>query len=136
VLQQNLIYAAEVENSTHLPSKAVTMPESPLPRKISAPARIGNAYEFRLFALSCLKMLSDSSIEHVRHEDSSAAPADDVIVEFKDRIECFQAKHAMNPNALLEIDFDTAEFVEGTSKNCLIANEQKLKVLLYRSYSQ
>jgi hypothetical protein len=24
----------------------------------------------------------------------------------------------------------------GTSKNCLIANEQKLKVLLYRSYSQ
>jgi hypothetical protein len=25
---------------------------------------------------------------------------------------------------------------EGTSKNCLIANEQKLKVLLYRSYSQ
>jgi hypothetical protein len=27
-------------------------------------------------------------------------------------------------------------FLEGTSKNCLIANEQKLKVLLYRSYSQ
>ena len=27
-------------------------------------------------------------------------------------------------------------FQEGTSKNCLIANEQKLKVLLYRSYSQ
>ena len=78
------------------------------PRKISAPARIGNAYEFRLFALSCLKMLSDPSIEHVRHEDSSAAPADDVIIEFKDRIECFQAKHAMNPNALLEIDFDSA----------------------------
>jgi hypothetical protein len=26
--------------------------------------------------------------------------------------------------------------LEGTSKNCLIANEQKLKVLLYRSYSQ
>jgi hypothetical protein len=24
----------------------------------------------------------------------------------------------------------------GTSKNCLIANEQKLKALLYRSYSQ
>lgn len=116
MLQQNLICAAEVENPTHLPSKAVTMPESPLPRKISAPARIGNAYEFRLFALSCLKMLSDSSIEHVRHEDSSAAPADDVIVEFKDRIECFQAKHAMNPNALLEIDFDAAELVDPTSK--------------------
>ena len=85
------------------------------PRKISAPARIGNAYEFRLFALSCLKMLSDPSIEHVRHEDSSAAPADDVIVEFKDRIECFQAKHAMNPNALLEIDFESAELVDKVS---------------------
>lgn len=85
------------------------------PRKISAPARIGNAYEFRLFALSCLKMLSDPSIEHVRHEDSSAAPADDVIIEFKDRIECFQAKHAMNPNALLEIDFDSAELVDKVS---------------------
>ncbi|BAZ19742.1 hypothetical protein NIES4073_06150 [Kalymmatonema gypsitolerans NIES-4073] len=88
------------------------MPDDLLPRKISAPARIGNAYEFRLFALSCLKMLSDSSIEHVRHEDSSAAPADDVIIEFKDRIECFQAKHAMNPHALLEIDFATAELVD------------------------
>jgi NACHT domain len=85
------------------------------PRKISAPARIGNAYEFRLFVLSCLKMLSDSSIEHVRHEDSSAAPADDVIIEFQDRIECFQAKHAMNPNALLEIDLDAAELVEQVS---------------------
>ena len=88
------------------------MPDNLLPRKISAPARIGNAYEFRLFALSCLKMLSDSSIEHVRHEDSSAAPADDVIIEFKDRIECFQAKHAMNPHALLEIDFAAAELVD------------------------
>ncbi|GEM_PF-4835907 len=88
------------------------MAEDFLPRKISAPARIGNAYEFRLFALSCLKMLSDSSIEHVRHEDSSAAPADDVIIEFKDRIECFQAKHAMNPHALLEIDFAAAELVD------------------------
>ncbi len=83
-----------------------------LPRKISAPARIGNAYELRLLALSCLKMLSDSSIEHVRHEDSSAAPADDVIIEFKDRIECFQAKHAINPHSLLEIDFATAELVD------------------------
>ncbi|ODH00717.1 hypothetical protein A4S05_32025 [Nostoc sp. KVJ20] len=83
-----------------------------LPRKISAPARIGNAYELRLFALSCLKMLSDSSIEHVRHEDSSFAPADDVIIEYRDRIECFQAKHAMNPHALLEIDFPAAELVD------------------------
>jgi len=81
-------------------------------RKISAPARIGNAYELRLFALSCLRMVSDSSIEHVRHEDSSAAPADDVIIEFKDRIECFQAKHAMNPHALLEIDFAAAELMD------------------------
>jgi NACHT domain len=91
------------------------MTERPLPRKISAPARIGNAYEFRLFVLSCLKMLSDSSIEHVRHEDSSAAPADDVIVEFKDKIECFQVKHAMNPNALLEIDLDAANLVDQVS---------------------
>ncbi|MES1026228.1 ATP-binding protein [Gloeocapsa sp. BRSZ] len=92
------------------------MTENIQPRKISAPARIGNAYEFRLFALSCLKMLSDPSIEHVRHEDSSAAPADDVILEFKDRIECFQAKHAMSPNALLEIDLDSAELVDQVSK--------------------
>jgi len=34
---------------------------------------------------------------------------DDVIIEYKDRIECFQAKHAMNPHALLEIDFAIAE---------------------------
>jgi 5-methyltetrahydropteroyltriglutamate--homocysteine methyltransferase len=37
------------------------------------------------------------------------------------------------------IDAQIAECIklqEGTSKNCLIANEQKLKVLLYRSYSQ
>lgn len=78
-----------------------------LPRKISAPARIGNAYELRLFALSCLQMVSDSSIEHVRHEDSSATPADDVIIEFKDRIECFQAKHAMNPHAILDFEPDS-----------------------------
>jgi hypothetical protein len=57
-------------------------------------------------------MLSDSSIEHVRHEDSSFAPADDVIIEYTDRIECFQAKHAMNPHALLEIDFPAAELVD------------------------
>lgn len=76
-------------------------------RKISAPARIGNAYELRLFALSCLKMLSDSSIEHVRHEDSSVAPVDDVIIEFKDRIEFFQAKHAINPHALLDFQADS-----------------------------
>jgi len=88
------------------------MPENLMPRKISAPARIGNTYEFRLFALSCLKMLSDSSIEHVRHEDSSAAPADDVIIEFKDRIECFQAKHAINPHALLDFDSESCSLID------------------------
>lgn len=92
------------------------MTENSLSRKISAPARIGNAYEFRLFALSCLKMLSDPAIEHVRHEDSSVAPADDVIIEFKDRIECFQAKHAMNPHALIDIDFATAELIDKDAK--------------------
>jgi len=80
------------------------MIENLQPRKTSAPPRIGNAYEFRLFALSCLKMLIDQSIEHVRHEDSSFTPIDDVIIEFKDRIECFQAKHAMNPHAILDFE--------------------------------
>jgi GTPase SAR1 family protein len=88
------------------------MTQNPLPRKISTPRRIGDSYELRLFALSCLKTISDRSIEHVRHEDSSAAPVDDVIIEFQDRIECFQAKHAMNPHALLEINFDTAEMID------------------------
>ncbi|MEZ2238011.1 AAA family ATPase [Microcoleus sp.] len=78
-----------------------------LPSKISTPRRLGDSYELRLFALSCLKMVSDLSIEHVRHEDSSATPADDVIIEFKDRIECFQAKHAMNPHALLNFEHDS-----------------------------
>jgi GTPase SAR1 family protein len=88
------------------------MTQNSRPRKISAPARIGNSYELRLFALSCLKTISDRSIEHVWHEDSSAAPVDDVIIEFQDRIECYQAKHAINPHALLEIKFDTAELID------------------------
>lgn len=78
-----------------------------LPSKISAPRRLGDSYELRLFALSCLKMLSDSSIEHVRHEDSSVAPVDDVVIEFKDRIEFVQAKHATNPHALLDFEADS-----------------------------
>jgi GTPase SAR1 family protein len=97
------------------------MTQNPLPRKISAPARIGNSYELRLFALSCLKTISDRSIEHVWHEDSSAAPVDDVIIEFQDRIECFQAKHAMNPHALLEIKFDTAELVDPAQRDFIIS---------------
>lgn len=88
------------------------MPENSSPRKISAPARIGNAYELRLFALACLWMVADHSIEHVRHEDSSAAPADDVIIEFADRLECYQAKHSMNPHALVDIDFDSGELID------------------------
>jgi NACHT domain len=97
------------------------MTQNPLPRKISTPARIGNSYELRLFALSCLEMISDSTIEHVWHEDSSAAPVDDVIIEFQDRIECFQAKHAMNPHALLEINFDTAELVDPAQRDFTIS---------------
>ena len=46
------------------------MIENLQPRKISTPRRLGDSYELRLFALSCLKMLSDSSIEYVKHEDS------------------------------------------------------------------
>lgn len=57
-------------------------------------------------------MLSDPAIEHVRHEDSSAAPADDVIIESRERIECFQAKHAMNPHALLDFDAAAGELVD------------------------
>ena len=97
------------------------MTQNSLPRKISAPARIGNSYELRLFALSCLEMISDSTIEHVWHEDSSAAPVDDVIIEFQYRIECFQAKHAMNPHALLEIKFDTAELVDPAQRDFTIS---------------
>ena len=97
------------------------MTQNPLHRKISTPARIGNSYELRLFALSCLKTISDRSIVHVWHEDSSAAPVDDVIIEFKDRIECFQAKHAMNPHALLEINFDTAELVDPAQRDFTIS---------------
>jgi NACHT domain len=88
------------------------MTQDRLPIKISTPRRLGDSYELRLFALSCLKTISDQSIEHVRHEDSSATPVDDVIIEFQDRTEYFQAKHAMNPHALLEINFDTAELID------------------------
>jgi hypothetical protein len=85
----------------------LNMTQDALPRKISTPRRLGDSYELLLFALSCLRMVSDLSIEHVRHEDSSATPVDDVIIEFKDRIECFQAKHAMNPHALLDFEHDS-----------------------------
>jgi hypothetical protein len=97
------------------------MTQNSLPRKISTPRRIGDSYELRLFALSCLKTISDRSIEHVRHEDSSAAPVDDVIIEFQNRIECFQAKHATNPHALLEINFDTAELVDPAQRDFTIS---------------
>ncbi|MEA5598718.1 NACHT domain-containing protein [Rivularia sp. UHCC 0363] len=81
-------------------------------RKISTPRRKGDSYELRLLALSCLRMLSELTIEHVRHEDSSAAPADDVIIESSERIECFQAKHAMGQHALLDFDPDVGELVD------------------------
>jgi hypothetical protein len=102
------------------------MIENLQPRKISAPARIGNAYELRLFALSCLKMLTDRSIEHVRHEDSSFAPVDDVIIEFKDRIECFQAKHAMNPHAILDFEADSGILLD--------IDQKKFKIEFSRLY--
>jgi CRISPR-associated protein Csm5 len=57
-----------------------------------------------------------------------------------------RAVQVTDSTALIEEKFTTPQkrtgFInlpvvsEGTSKNCLIANEQKLKVLLYRSYSQ
>lgn len=71
------------------------------PSKPSAGRRRGDAYELHLLALKCLKMVVDPHILRVFHEYRPALPADDVVVESTGRIDCYQAKHAGDPHALL-----------------------------------
>src|SRR5258708_14030059 len=49
-------------------------------------------------------MLEDPTIQSVRHEPAEFDPAGDVVVESRDRIDAFQAKHAVSPHALLDLD--------------------------------
>jgi len=42
-----------------------------------------------------------AKIVHVLHEYRPVVPADDVVVESIDRVDCYQAKHANDPHALL-----------------------------------
>lgn len=74
------------------------------PAKVSAARRKGDAYEETLLARECLRMLDDPSILSVRHEPAEFDPAGDVVVEARDEIAAFQAKHAVSPNALLDLD--------------------------------
>ena len=69
--------------------------------KFSTPRRRGDIYELHLLALQCLRMVVEPKIIHVLHEYRPALPADDVVVESVDRFDCYQAKHANNPHALL-----------------------------------
>lgn len=74
------------------------------PTKISTARRKGDEYELHLLALKCLQMLVEPKILQVFHEYRPALPADDVVVETTERIDCYQAKHANNPHALLDFD--------------------------------
>jgi DNA replication protein DnaC len=69
--------------------------------KFSASRRKGDVYELHLLALQCLRMLVEPKIVHVLHEYRPVLPADDVMVESIDRVDCYQAKHAHDPHALL-----------------------------------
>ena len=89
--------------------------------KISTARRKGDAYELHLFALHCLQMLVESSITHVLHEYRPALPADDVVVESLDGLDCYQAKHAADPHGLLTFD----DLIGDTK---LRLNIQRLKV--------
>ncbi len=75
-----------------------------LTSKISTARRKGDAYELHLLALHCLRMLVESGIVHVLHEYRPALPADDVVVESLDGLDCYQAKHAIDPHALLTFE--------------------------------
>ena len=89
--------------------------------KFSPPRRKGDAYELHLLALHCLRMLIEPKIMHVLHEYRPALPADDVVVESTDRLDCYQAKHAEDFHALLSLK----DFIGHTE---LRLNIQRLKV--------
>jgi hypothetical protein len=73
------------------------------PIKISAARRRGDAYEEVLLGRECLRMLEDPAVQSVRHEPAEFDPAGDVVVESRDRIDAFQAKHAASPHALIDL---------------------------------
>ncbi len=89
--------------------------------KISTARRKGDAYELHLLALHCLRMLVESKIIHVLHEYRPALPADDIVVELTDRLDCYQAKHASDPHGFL-----TFEDLVGNTE--LGLNIQRLKL--------
>ena len=72
--------------------------------KISTARRKGDAYELHILALHCLRMLVESEIVHVLHEYRPALPVDDVVVESLNGLDCYQAKHAIDPHALLTFE--------------------------------
>jgi len=66
-------------------------------------------------------MLVEPKIIHVLHEYRPVLPADDVVVESIDKVDCYQAKHAQDPHALL-----TFQDLIGTTD--LHLNIRRLKV--------
>ena len=74
--------------------------------------RTGDKYEELLFAYWCLRMTVEPEILHVTHEVREFEPADDVVIEYDKRIECYQAKHSTDPHSLIclkELTNSTAE---------------------------
>ena len=69
--------------------------------KRSHSRRTGDKYEELLFAYWCLRMTIEPEILRVTHEVRELEPADDVVVEFDTRIECYQAKHSTDPHSLI-----------------------------------
>ncbi len=75
--------------------------------------RIGDSYEKLLLAYWCLRMTIEREILWVRHEVRELEPADDIIVEYDTRIECYQAKHSANPHSLIFLSELTEPAKEG-----------------------
>ena len=75
--------------------------------------RTGDSYEKLLLAYWCLRMAVKREILCVRHEVRELEPADDIIVEYDTRIECYQAKHSANPHSLIFLSELTESATEG-----------------------
>lgn len=70
-------------------------------KKISANFRQANEYEKIIFGIMCLEMLHNDEIISVYHEYNEALPFDDVLVQCKDSIKCYQIKYTSDINGLI-----------------------------------
>ncbi|MCY4232983.1 MAG: hypothetical protein OXE59_04470 [Bacteroidetes bacterium] len=75
--------------------------------------RTGDRYEEILLAYWCVRMILDRKILHVMHEVRDLEPADDIVVEFTTKIECYQAKHSTDQHGLISLEGLTTPASDG-----------------------